>query len=706
MDAPSLRRAQTAAGSSAQAALPALMRSWSAPRRRHELGPTLCLEVPWKSRPRSLPCPHALEGFVEVVALDGRRSQEEVMRAQFLCHRSKFASQLVGFSRSPPGCQESTVFFYTKPDHLLLEKLGLLSHLQRLAVAHGAATALWTLHSLGASFGRLEVESLGLRAGRLQLVGVGLLQCQEKVSKDLEDLASLLLCMLGFPMREDQSGSMASGELWKRLLMASKKGDITERDQALQQRDNDWPENEAKLLGNLALRLLQVAQEADVERVAENALQNVVTDLATLLRSHHPPEGLDSRRFSPNTRAPRGHGWKVLRHVLRACWAFQQGLEAFCCVCLEVAPKSLGLLCPQLHGRYQLLCGDCLEPYVCSLIGTAELRRHEGGVVCPACACNCEEPTIFSRQQVQARLAGAALRRFVEATEEVEVAPEDPEEDEEWSVLVEDLNTRSVRLATHSRVSEDDEPKVLRRTKDVLPFTWLLCEGDSTYIQYEPDRMKLRQHMSPRLFHLQVAECLTMHCPRCHCPLDPDPDGCVAMTCLACNEGFCWVCFTACGDDAHEHAMDAHGSYFPGQDFVQAWHRKLRWQRVQQILQQLREDSQDESLKGCQALLADVDLWRFPREAPEVPEAVPGDVEEHAGPWGPVGLHLAARLGRLDAVGEALQREDVNLQDNRGMTPLCYACHEGRMEESLAAHEPDVGVSLCMLKTITDHRTD
>ena len=35
----------------------------------------------------------------------------------------------------------------------------------------------------------------------------------------------------------------------------------------------------------------------------------------------------------------------------------------------------------------------------------------------------------------------------------------------------------------------------------------------------------------------QVAECLTMHCPKCYCPLDPDPDGCVAMSCLACNEG-------------------------------------------------------------------------------------------------------------------------------------------------------------------------
>ena len=27
--------------------------------------------------------------------------------------------------------------------------------------------------------------------------------------------------------------------------------------------------------------------------------------------------------------------WTLLRHVLRACWALQRGLEAFCCVCLE-----------------------------------------------------------------------------------------------------------------------------------------------------------------------------------------------------------------------------------------------------------------------------------------------------------------------------------------------------------------------------------
>ena len=31
------------------------------------------------------------------------------------------------------------------------------------------------------------------------------------------------------------------------------------------------------------------------------------------------------------------------------------------------------------------------------------------------------------------------------------------------------------------------------------------------------------------------------------------------------------MCFTPCGDDAHEHAMTVHGSYFPGHEFVQVW---------------------------------------------------------------------------------------------------------------------------------------
>lgn len=348
-----------------------------------------------------------------------------------------------------------------------------------------------------------------------------------------------------------------------------------------------------------------------------------------------------------------------------------------CCVCLEASPKSLGLLCARPHGLYQLLCGDCLEPYVCSLIGTAELRRYEGGILCPACAAD-GEGTIFSRPEVQAKLAGTALRRFVEATDPVSAAdPEEETGEDEWAVLVEDLVSRSVRLVTHARVSENDEPREVRKSKDVLPHTWLLCDGQADYIQYDPQQMRLRQHMSPRLFQLQVAECLTMHCPKCHCPLDPDPDGCVAMSCLAC---FCWVCFTCCGDDAHQHALEIHGGYFPGHDFVQAWHRKLRWERVQLILRQLLEESQNDALEGSKGLLKDLNLWPFPSESPDVPDCSEQVLNVHGEPWGPINLHLAARLGRMQELQEALEEEDVNLQDERGMTALCYASHEGRME--------------------------
>eukprot|EP00435_Cladocopium_sp_Y103_P074650 s168_g50.t1 len=431
----------------------------------------------------------------------------------------------------------------------------------------------------------------------------------------------------------------------------------------------------ARLLAHLAIELM--GAEAGSH---EKTLQAAVTSLARLMRDHEVEPVAGSASMGQLT-GRRGRAWTLLRHVVRACWALQRGLEALCCVCLEASPKSLGLLCARPHGVYQLLCGDCLEPYVCSLIGTAELRRYEG-ILCPACACADGEGTIFSRAEVQAKLQGPALRRFVEATDPVDAG--DPVEEEtgedEFAVLVEDLVSRSVRLVTHARVSENDEPREVRRSKEVLPHTWLLCDGEAEYFQYDPQQMRLRQHMSPRLFQLQVAECLTMHCPKCHCPLDPDPDGCVAMSCMACNEGFCWVCFTCCGDDAHQHALETHGGYFPGQEFVQAWHRKLRWERVQLILRQLLEESQNDALEGSKGLLEDLNLWPFPSESPDVPDCADQVLNVHGEPWGPINLHLAARLGRMEELREALEEEDVNLQDERGMTALCYASHEGRME--------------------------
>jgi hypothetical protein len=42
-----------------------------------------------------------------------------------------------------------------------------------------------------------------------------------------------------------------------------------------------------------------------------------------------------------------------------------------------------------------------------------------------------------------------------------------------------------------------------------------------------------------------IIEALTLKCPNCRTALDPNPDGCCAMQCMApgCGKYFCWLCF-------------------------------------------------------------------------------------------------------------------------------------------------------------------
>ncbi|CAJ1401426.1 unnamed protein product [Effrenium voratum] len=644
MAGPQLRRAQTAA--EATAAPPRLCRTWSVPRPSRRTAPGLCLELPW-GQVSALPCFHALRGQVEVVAevLPQLLSKEEVAQVQFRCHRAKFAAPLLGFALRE-GADGGTMLFYARPDGGFVADLEHLAWRQRLLLAHGAAAALWNLHALG--FGcRVAPERLGISEGRAALL-VGLEPARQE---DVEQLGHLLVFLL-------TQGTAAAARTASRELLA-----------ALARNEGDdileglpWPRDEAQLLAHLAGVCFR-----------QGPLQRVVTLLAERLRS-------EAAAPAPGALALRKPRWALLRHVLRACWAFQQGLDALCCVCLERQRKSLGLMCPTNH-TYRLLCGSCLEPYVCSLIGTAELRRNKGGVACPACSAS-KGAQVFSKDQVQDRLVGQALRRFVEATKEEE--EDDLEDDEaELSVLVEDLTTRRVRVVTHCRTFESEEPQVLRRSKQVLPYTWLRCQNEEEFFQYDPATMGLRQHMSSRLFCLQVAELVTLRCPSCGAFLDPDPDGCVAMTCLACNEGFCWVCFRACGQDAHPHALEVHGTYFPCPAFITAWHRKLRWQSVQEVLRQLMEDSQASALAESRPLLNDVQLWPFPAEAPEAPLAAPdwdGEEVEGAAPR-QLHLHEAARFGQMERLQELLEQNvEVNERNERGMTPLCFAVHEGRSE--------------------------
>eukprot|EP00435_Cladocopium_sp_Y103_P008779 s1950_g2.t1 len=144
---------------------------------------------------------------LEVVCLElkERLSDPEILRTQFLCHRAKFAAPLLGFSRrthSTPvehisegeRTESCTRLFYAKPWQTLNTSETSLRSFQRLHVAHGAATAIWNLHSLGATFGRWE-DGVGLAAdGKVELLGVGL--GGVGTSEDLHGLAGLLLKLL------------------------------------------------------------------------------------------------------------------------------------------------------------------------------------------------------------------------------------------------------------------------------------------------------------------------------------------------------------------------------------------------------------------------------------------------------------------------------------------------------------------------------
>lgn len=62
--------------------------------------------------------------------------------------------------------------------------------------------------------------------------------------------------------------------------------------------------------------------------------------------------------------------------------------------------------------------------------------------------------------------------------------------------------------------------------------------------------------------HHIIDQFLTLRCPRCKRAF-LDYSGCAAVTCHACNCGFCAKCFKDCGRDAHEHARECRGP-FPG----------------------------------------------------------------------------------------------------------------------------------------------
>ena len=178
---------------------------------------------------------------------------------------------------------------------------------------------------------------------------------------------------------------------------------------------------------------------------------------------------------------------------------------------------------------------------------------------------------------------------------------------------------------------------------------------------------------TPESMQPEIHEALNLGCPSCKVFCDPDPDGCIAMTCRSCDGAFCWLCIQPCGRDAHPHCREVHGGYFPSRSDVNRWHRRLRWHQVDAVLQRSfrgRPPEREEALRLCARNLADsaIGLWPFP------------NVEPSVGVMLGVAAHVqAAQLGRIDELRALLDEtpELIDRANDRGMTALMGAAHGG-----------------------------
>ena len=300
---------------------------------------------------------------------------------------------------------------------------------------------------------------------------------------------------------------------------------------------------------------------------------------------------------------------------------------------------------------------------VSSLAGSAKLRSSNGALDCLGAH---HQPFSFCRSTVEPLLFGDALRLYLETTETTE----------------------------------------------------------STETAETPGQGEMQ--CTPESILPELHEALNLSCPSCEVFCDPDPDGCIAMKCSSCNVAFCWLCFMPCGCDAHPHCREEHGGYFPSRSEVGLWHRRLRWHKVDGVLQrsfggrppERKEALRQEALRFCKRHLADgeIRLWPFPAVAPSVGGmlgVVPhvqfaqfGQIDElralldetpelidQADGRGMTALMAAAHGGHAAVVTELLERgADVTCRDDRGVSALEYAIREDRQEVALAIldHAGDV----------------
>jgi len=239
---------------------------------------------------------------------------------------------------------------------------------------------------------------------------------------------------------------------------------------------------------------------------------------------------------------------------------------------------------------------------------------------------------------------------------------------------------------------------------------------------------------TPESIQPELHEALNLSCPSCGVFCDPDPDGCIAMTCSSCRVAFCWLCFQACGHDAHPHCREEHGGFFPSKHDLYQWHRRLRWHKVDRVFQRSFQGRppdrkvalREEALNLCERNLADseIGLWPFPSVQPSVGGAIGvvphvqfamfGQIDElralldetpelidQPNDRGLTCLMAAAHGGYAAVVAVLLERgADVARRDARGVSALDYAVREHRQEALLTLLKHSESRSLQLVNAV------
>jgi len=381
---------------------------------------------------------------------------------------------------------------------------------------------------------------------------------------------------------------------------------------------------------------------------------------------------LDSSSAPAGDLPPATQRWSRLRVLITAASAFAEAAakRALCLICLEEVNTLRGLVCPVGH----LICSACLQRYICSLAGSAKLRSSNGALDCLGAH---QQPFSFGRSMVEPHLFGDALRLYLETME----TPE---------------------------------------TSETPETTEMPGEGE---VQCTPESIQPELH-----------EALNLSCPSCGVFCDPDPDGCIAMTCSSCHVAFCWLCFQACGHDAHPHCREEHGGFFPSKHDLYQWHRRLRWHKVDRVFQRSFQGRppdrkvalREEALNLCERNLADseIGLWPFPSVQPSVGGAIGvvphvqfamfGQIDElralldetpelidQPNDRGLTCLMAAAHGGYAAVVAVLLERgADVARRDARGVSALDYAVREHRQEALLTLLKHSESRSLQLVNAV------